>query len=234
MIIKINKEPIFKLKEPLEVEKTKEEKQKIEITWNSFIKNNKGYFDGDIYVVTKVEKDNEQYILELGKTKFKDLVYAKVNKDYEIHSLFSGIILKTKDDYFLLIKNKQKTINTIGGMASNEDFLSDKFSHKKCLERELKEELGLSLDNKEDILNYKLSYIRLSYDEKVYPYGLIYTGILNYTKDELLKYFISNKSKLDNEIEELLFYTKDTYKELYNVENKKEYLIEVIENIINN
>ena len=234
MIIKINKEPIFKLKQPLEIKKSLEEERKIKEVWDEFIKDNNSCFDGDIYVVTKVEKDNDKYILELGKTKFKDLIYAKVNKDYEIHSLFSGIILKTKDNYFLLIKNKQNIINTIGGMASNEDFINKTFSPKKCLFRELQEELYLSLDNKDDILNYELSYIRLSNDKKNYPYGIIYTGILNYTKEELLNHFNNNKNIIDDEIKELLFYTNDTYKELYNIPTKKDYLTEVIEDIKNN
>jgi 8-oxo-dGTP pyrophosphatase MutT (NUDIX family) len=234
MIIKINKEPVFKLKEPLEINKTSEEERKIKEVWDNFIKDNSSCFDGDIYVVTNVDKNNEDYIFEIGKTKFKDLIYAKTNKNYEIHSLFSGIILKTEDNYFLLIKNKQNTINAIGGMASTEDFINKKFSSKKCLERELKEELGLTLDNKNDILNYNLSYIRLSNDEKAYPYGIIYTGVLNYEKDELLAHFDKNKNKLDDEIKELLFYTNDTYKELYDISNKKDYLTEVIEDIENN
>ena len=42
----------------------------------------------------------------------------------------------------------------------------------------------------------------------------MYTGVLNFTSSEFLKYFIDNKSKLDHEISKLLLLDSEEVKSL--------------------
>lgn len=233
MIIKLKKKPIFKEKTSSKEKNNSELQQRIEKNWQKFIKENEEFFNGNIYSVTDIKNDLEQYIFEIEKAKFADLIYAKQNTELMIHSLFVSIFIQTKDNYYVLIRNNHGTINSIGGMASDEDKENNTFSPEKCLEREIKEEIGLSLNDKKDFLEYDLNYLKIPNQPiNVYSCGIIYTGIINYTKEELEKYFIENKNKLDKEVSELLFYSKDSYKDLYNENNKKDYLIEVLEDII--
>lgn len=234
MIVPIDKKLTFINKKPIEVYKDLSLEKRIQENWNAFLQENDGYFNGDIYVVTDLNETHEEYILEIGKAKYADLIYAKKNIDLSILSLFVSIALKTKDNYCVLIKNNHDMINTIGGFASNEDFINEIFSPEICLEREVKEEIGLNINNKNDIIEYHRKYLKIpAKKENMYPCGIVFTGLLNYTKTELEEYFNKQKENFDNEIKELLFYTKDNYLDLNKIENKASYLVELIETIEN-
>ncbi len=228
MLVKVNK-VIFKNKEPLEIAKTKEQEEKINNLWNKFSSSKTDVFNGDIYAVTSIKSTNNNYELEIGKAKFADLVYAKQTNDLTIYSLFTSCLFKTKDNYYVITKDKNDRLNLLGGMASTDDFIDSEFRPEICLEREVKEELGLSLKDKKQVSSYQQAFIKMpSTDEKMYPTGVVYTGILNLTKDELEEYFITHKNNLDHEIKELLFYTKDNFLDIYKEKDIREYIVEAI------
>lgn len=228
MLVKINK-VIFKNKEPIEIEKTKEQEEKITDTWNKFIVGKTDVFNGDIYAVTNIKNNDNYYELEIGKAKFADLIYAKLNNDLTIYSLFTSCLFKTKDNYYVVTKDKRDRLNLLGGMASTDDFVNNIFTPEICLERETKEELGLSINDKSQVSSYHPTFVKIpSTTEKMYPTGVVYTGILNFTKEELEKYFIDHKNNFDNEIKELLFYTKDNYLDIYKEKDIREYIVEAI------
>ena len=51
-----------------------------------------------------------------------------------------------------------------------------------------------------------------------YPVGTLFEIKSNYTKDQLIELFNSNKH--DNEVKELKFYNIDNYKEVYSCDGK--------------
>lgn len=229
MLVTLKNEVIFKNKEEFEITRTNEELEKIEKVWNEFIDGKNNLFNGDIYTVTNIKEENEQYELEIAKTKFADLVYAKQTKAFKVYSLFSSILFKTKDNYYVIVKDNQNRLNLFGGMASNEDFFDNNFNPKACLEREVKEELGLSLTDQNIVSSCHASFIKIpDKEEYMCPTGIVYTAQLNLTKDELNEYFGNKKEKVDDEIKNILFYTNDNYLEMYNENDIREYIIEAI------
>lgn len=229
MIIPINKDLIFKNKQPLEITRSKDLEIKIKKHWDRFIENNNGYFNGDIFVVTDIKETKENYIFEIGKTKYADLIYSKETDNLSCYSLFASCIFITKDNYYVLVKNNHNKLNIIGGMASKEDFINNKFSPHNCLKRELKEELNIDINDKSIISNYYPKYIKLpSKNEAMSPTGVIYICNLNYTKDDLTNYFTNSSNMFDSEIKKLVFCTKDNYLNLKNMEHKEAYFIELI------
>lgn len=235
MIVPINKKLIFKNRSPFEIEKTSIQIKKIKEEWQSFLKDKKSYFNGDILVVTDIKKELEQDNWEIGKSKYADYIYAKKHKDLMILPLFCGISLKTKDDYYVLIINNHNTINLIGGTASLDDFKNSQFSPELCIEREMQEELGLNLKDIRNIMNYKRSYLKIPEKitiESTETCGIIFTGVLNFTKAELQSYFKRTKEVLDHEITELLFCkTKEEFQKKYKNHKKETYLMELLERI---
>ncbi|MBQ9658627.1 MAG: NUDIX hydrolase [Clostridia bacterium] len=118
--------------------------------------------------------------------------------------------MKSTDNKYLVIKNIYDKTNIIGGVADIQDFDEESFIPEKCLEREIKEELGISLKNPKDIKKYDSKYLRIpGKNENYYTCGILYTAELNYTSEQFKKYFYKTKEKLDNEIKEIYFYTKD-------------------------
>ena len=126
-----------------------------------------------------------------------------------------------------MIKKINK-LNTIGGMADNQDIKDDKFDYDGCLIREFNEELGIDLNNDSNF-EIILKYLKYPSKEELnisfYPVGTLYEIKTKYKKSELIDIF--NKSKHESEIKELRFYNKKNYKEIYSYENKTEYLDEL-------
>ncbi len=203
-------------------------KREIEKEWIEFSKdkNPKEFFDGDIYCVTDI--DESVPLINISKTKFSYLIYARKTKKLVVRSLFSAGYIRTSDNYICIILNSRNKLNTIGGMANNQDIKDNKYDYNECLIREFKEELGIELNNN---INFKikLKYLKYPYgkelDESFYPVGTLYEIKTKYTKEELIKIF--NNNEHDSEVKELKFYNQDNYNDIYSYDNKTEYLDEL-------
>ena len=201
---------------------------KIKALWNDFIKNKNpnDFFDGDIYCVTKI--DDSIPSITISKTKFSCLIYAKQTKNLMVRSLFSAGYIKTSDNYICIILNNRDKLNAIGGMASNEDIVDNKFDYRGCFIREFKEELGIDLKDN-DQFTVDLKYLKYpdrdAKDNPYYPIGTLFEVNTKYTSKELLEVFSDNKH--DSEVKELKFYNSDNYMEIYNYNIKAEYLDEL-------
>lgn len=200
----------------------------IKEVWNNFIKdkNPNDYYDGDIYCVTNISLENLS--MNVSKTKFSSLIYAKKTNNLIIRSLFSAGYIRTIDNYICIILNKRNILNTIGGMADNIDFKDNQFDCEGCLIREVEEELGINLMNNNDfevILKYLKYPSEVELNESYYPVGTLYEIKTKYTKEELIDLYL--KTKHDSEVKDLKFYDKCNYKEVYSYDNKEEYLDEL-------
>lgn len=204
MLSIIKNVPVISRKIPFEIELDKKLLKKIQSNWDLFVKDNIGYWDGDLLAVTKF--DLEKNRIELGKAKYSWLIYSKNHSDLDIRSLFVSILFKTLDNYYVIIKNIHGKINIIGGIVENSD-LEDQFCPDICLCRELKEELNLNLYNKKYILDYQMKYLKTPNPGR--NYGIVYIGVLKFTKEELLNYFSLIKNQLDQEVSELLLLSKE-------------------------
>ena len=211
-----------------DLEVTDSVKNDIKKFWYSFVldKESNDYFDGDIYCVSDI--DDKVPSIEFLKTKFSYLAYAKMEKRIVVRSLFSSGFIRTSDNYICIILNNKGRLNTIGGMASNDDIKDNSYDYNECLIREFKEELGFDLKNNE-YFDFKIKYLKYPKDEELdkshYPVGILFEINTKYKRDELIDLF--NKSNHDNEVKELMFYNIDNYKDVYSFNNKTDYLDEL-------
>ena len=197
MIIRLTKPINFKNKIPFEMEISETIKNKIDNYWKEFTKGKTGYWDGDVFVVTNIDENN----IEVSRTKYSSIVYAKFHKDLTIRSLFASILLKTTDNKYVIIKNNHNIFNIIGGMADKSDFKNDIFYPDYCIKREVLEEIGIDLDNKTQVLDYEMKYLKVpKNNENYYTIGILYTGSLNFSSEEFKQYLMANK--FDDEINE--------------------------------
>ena len=200
-------------------------KKEVESVWIDFSKdkNPDDFFDGDIYSVSDINEKIPS--INILKTKYSYLIYAKKTGNLIVRSLFSAGYIKTSDNYICIILDKRDRLNTIGGMASNEDFINNKFNYNKCFIREFKEELGIDLENN-DQFEMKLRYLKCpSVDEvnnSFYPVGTLFEVTTKYTSKDLLNIF--NNSIHESEVKELKFYNNNNYTDIYKYDNKTEYL----------
>lgn len=235
MIVKIKDNVIFKNKNPIEIEKNDSQIRNIKKYYNEFIKQNSGVYNGNVYCITNIIKQNDEFIFEVGKTKFEDIVYSKKHLDLKTRCLFVGTYFITIDGCYCIIKNNRNIVNLIGGMADETDFENGNFNPNKCLNREVKEEVGLDIEKKKDFINISLKYIKMPSEEEEalthYPIGLIYETTLNMTYNELKNKFNKNQNITDGEIKEII--SIQDVNTLKKYEKKASYLIELFECIRN-
>lgn len=203
-------------------------KSEIDEIWDNFIKdkNPNDFFDGDIYCVTEV--DDKIPSLTISKTKYSSLIYAKQTNNLIVRSLFSAGYIKTSDNFICIILNNKDRLNTLGGMASNDDIIDNKFDYTKCFIREFKEELGIDLkDNKQFDINLK--YLKYPTNDEMniafYPVGTLFEVNTKYTSKEILEIF--NNNEHEKEVKEIKFYNHSNFMEIYDYNNKTEYLEEL-------
>ena len=195
---------------------------KIKKSWDEFIidKDPNDFFDGDIYCVTDI--DDSVPSINISKTKFSALFYAKKTNEIIVRSLFSAGYIKTIDNYIcIIINNRGGKLNLIGGMADSREINDNKFDYKRCLIREFMEELGFNLTNDSNF-EVTLKYLKYPYKSELnkahYPVGTIYEIKTNYTKEQLIDMF--NKNEHDREVKELKFYNNDNYKDIFSCDSK--------------
>ncbi len=225
MVIRLKNPVTFKNSVPYEMTVPDVIKEKVEKYWTEFIKGKTGYWDGSIYIVNNI--DLNKNILEIGTTRFSNLVYARGNSDLTAMSLFAAILLKTKDDKYVIIKNNHNKMNIIGGLADSQDFEDGTFIPEYCIQREVLEEIGINLKDKSQVISYELKYLKVpSSHENYCPVGLLYVGYLNFTSTDFANYIKNNK--FDGEIKECYFYSAEECLELKLLDNDISYLKELV------
>ena len=208
-------------------------KTKIQSYWEIINKEKDFLRESNILIVSNFIKNNNDYLIELKKTTFSNYMYVKNQKNGDIRSLFSGAYILTQDQYIVAVMNRYyenelefETLNLVGGMADAKDIVNGQYSSQKCLEREIKEELGFDINNNN--WNIKLKYLKFpsnSENSINYPIGTIYEIKTLYTKEQLNMMF--EKSLHDEEVKNLVFFSKENYKDIEKYEHKKPYMPEL-------
>ena len=215
-------------------------KSKVVHYWNKLQQETKLLKEGNILVVNNLIANGNDFEVELKETTFSNFMYAKENKIGDLRVMFSGAYILTADEYVVCVLNnyyenelKFEALNLVGGMADAEDIVNGEYSSQKCLKREFKEELGFDIEG--DDWKIQLKYLKLpSKGENLlnYPIGIIYEIRTTYTKEQIQKLF--EKQIHDNEVESLVFFSKDNYEEISKYEHKKKYMSELWKYIFNN
>lgn len=190
--------------------------------------------ESNILIVSNMTCNNDNYNIELNETTFSHFMYSKKNQ-LGLSCMFSGAYVVTSDNYMVCVLNNYysneetfQILNLIGGISYSCDIINCQYSSENCLKREFKEELGFDLDKA--YFETDLKYIKCpSADEKSFAceIGLIYEIKTLYTKDELIELF--KISKHDDEITDLVFFSEENYKTIYDFSHVKPLIPELIE-----
>ena len=215
-------------------------KENIEIFWNKLVKENLNLFNGENHCVESIIEYDEYIEMKVVRTNYATYLYSErigiPDKKFKIIHIWSGILLETKDNYFVIGEMDNTTsvprcLQIPGGGTSDEDIKNDILDINTNLKRELKEELNLNLEN----IKYEMKYLECP-SEKRSVYGFLAIGKLDMRKEELNKHFEEYKeyiykNNLEQEFSKLVFISKNNaLKELDKLDNpKREYLREFIE-----
>lgn len=241
-IVRANKPIILKF-EDRKIKLPKELKHNIERFWKDAIKENPNLYNGQDYVVETVNETKENIEMIVTKSNYAHYLYDErvgIKEDnYRCCSPWGGILLLTKDNYFVIGEMDKTTsmpyaLQIPGGGIDIKDIENGIINIDLNIKRELKEELNLNLDD----IDYKITFIE--YPSKTRnAYGFLAIGKMNLTRDELKKYFEKYKeylimNNLEVEFDKLVFLQKENaLEELDKLPNyKRPYLRELIKETV--
>ena len=241
-MLKVNKTVTLKF-EDRKINLPNELKENIEKFWEEAIKRNPNLYNGEDYAVEKVTETEENIEMLVVKSNYAHYLYDErigiEEEKYRCCSPWGGILLITKDDYFVIGEMDSTTsipygLQISGGGIDVADIENGTINIEYNIKRELKEELNLNLDD----IDYKIEFIEYP-NETRNAYGFIAIGKINQTKAELKRYFEEYKEHLlknDLEVEfnRLIFLKKENaLQELDDLPNyKRPYLRDLIKEVI--
>lgn len=209
-------------------------RNEIKLFWEKQIKDNPNLFNGEVWNVTKMEEIQDEIILTLEKTDYAHYIYDErhgIDEKYACHNISGGVYLVTKDGYGVLGELDESTsypkcLQVSGGGIDKKDIVNNQFDILKTAERELKEELNLDLNDKNQITRYGFEYIEVP-EGKRHSYSIIVKAETSMTAKELEEHFRIYKKELEESNGEIefnkLYFLKagETIKELDKLENPK-------------
>ena len=172
-------------------------RDKIDIFWNEQVKENPNLFNEEVWNVTKMEENKEDILLTIEKTDYAHYLYDErhgIEEKYACHNLAGVTYIVTKDGYAVVGELDDTTSYprmiqvSGGGIDEKYDIVNGEFDLIKTAKRELKEELNLYLNNKEQIENYNFEYIEKP-EGKRHSYCVILKAYSMYTKNQLEEHF---------------------------------------------
>lgn len=162
-ITKINKTVILRF-EDRKINLPIELKEKIEKFWRNAVKENSNLYNGQDYVVEKINETQDKIEMIVVKSDYAHYLYDErigIKDDiYRCCSPWGGILLLTKDNYFVIGEMNKTTsipycLQISGGGIDCADIKDGIIDIGLNIKRELKEEINIDLDN----INYKIEYI---------------------------------------------------------------------------
>ena len=215
-------------------------KTKITEFWKNAVKENPKLFNGENFIIESTSETENIIEMKAVKSNYSHYLYNErigiKEEKYRACSPWTGILLQTNDDYFVIGEADSTTsipyvLQITGGQMDKSDIIDGKLDLVHNLKRELKEEMNLNLDE----IDYRFKFIEYP-NENRNAYGLIALGMIDKTKEELQKNFEEYRkylldNNLETEIGRLVFLKKEiAVEQLDSMQNyKRPYLRELIE-----
>ncbi len=177
--------------------------EKVNENWKREMNAGKSYTNGKLYTMVATNILESKIQVYVQETNFAHYLYSKsieIDKN-SCRSMAANALLVTSDDYIVLGKMSGSTslanrIKFIGGAFDQADFCNEIVDIKSCITREVKEEVGLDLNDNEMVGDIKP--IAILTREKFSFANTLFLVDIRLDKAELERRFIGYKSELES------------------------------------
>ena len=181
-------------------------REKIKENWEE---NGGRFTNGDIFFIKNydVNNDRKHIKLDVCNSKYDHYLYTRFKEEYDEYScvnLWSGAVIETIDGKLVLGEMSNETVSEgelhiSGGSTDRDDLSNNKIDYYKTMKRELYEELGIKLEDKNIVKDFYLKYLKIpSIVEVELSFGVLYKINLNITYEEFKNKFFEYKKYLDD------------------------------------
>ena len=128
-------------------------REKHEHFWNEQLKINPHFRNGEVFTIQKICRNSEELQITVAKTDYKHYLYTirHEKKVFPCKAIFTCVAVITTDNYIAFGKMNKHTstpgrLQFTGGGLDESDLKGDLFNLEKSIEKELIEEMGLSIN----------------------------------------------------------------------------------------
>ena len=221
MIMPVKEKKVYKYKEiEFKVLKKKLELpvryvEKVNENWKREMNAGKSYTNGKLYTMAAVNVLEDKIRVYVQETNFAHYLYSRSIgiDENSCRSMAANALLVTSDDYIVFGIMSGSTslanrVNFIGGAFDQTDFCNEIVDIKNCITREVKEEVGLNLNDKETVTDVRP--IAILTREKFSFANTLFLVDISLDKSELERRFTDYKQGLEaagekSELSELIY-----------------------------
>lgn len=194
--------------------------EKVNENWKREMDAGKAYTNGKIYTMTAANILEEKIQIFVQETNFAHYLYSKgiAIDENSCRSMAANVLFVTSDNYLVLGKMSGSTslankVKFIGGAFDESDFCDEIVDIKRCITREVKEEVGLDLNDSKTVIDVKP--IAILTREKFSFVNTLFLVDIKFDKSELEQRFIEHKTSLEfageeSELSKLMYIRNDS------------------------
>ena len=174
---------------PLDVQK------KIDAYWDELFQSGKTYKRGEVFTVTKKESFDDRLEILVEKTDYAHYLYCQ-NVDtlgeYGVHIIHTAVLVETSDMKTIFGKMGEHTSRSgiyqlCGGGIDNDDLRDGIFDFEHNITKELREELGIDVNDKQRVGTFELAYLKEGGPTD--KMTVIYRVVLNETSEKFMEQY---------------------------------------------
>jgi 8-oxo-dGTP pyrophosphatase MutT (NUDIX family) len=171
---------------PLDVQK------KIDTYWDELLQSGKTYKRGEIFTVTKKGSFDDRLEILVEKTDYAHYLYCQnidTLEEYGVHIIHTAALVETSDNKTLFGKMGEHTSRAgiyqlCGGGIDNDDLKDGVFDFEHNITKELQEELGIDVNDKQRVGTFELAYLKEGGPTD--KMTVVYRVILNETSEQCM------------------------------------------------
>lgn len=212
MVVKMNKKiEVIKIEEKLEL--PEDLQTQIEKFWEKQVEENPHLFNGEVWSVTRFEELLDSIRIYIQKTNYAHYLYDErvgIDGQYACYNLNCGILLETKDGYYIIGEMNETTsypkgLQISGGNLDKNDIKQNgKVDIVSNVARELKEELNIDLFDKNIIQGFEFQYMEKPQGKR-HSYAPMMKGTLSITAMQMEEQYNNYKKMLEQKGEDIEF-----------------------------
>ena len=212
MVVKINKKiEIVKIEERLKLPENLQ--NQVENFWKKQVEENPHLFNGEVWSVTRFEELPDRIKISIQKTNYAHYLFDErvgIEGQYACYNLNCGILLETKDGYYIVGEMTETTsypkgLQISGGNLDQNDIKQDgQVDIINNVAIELKEELNINLFDKSVVQEYKMQYMEMPQGRR-HSYAPMMKGILSITAKQIEEQYNEYKRTLEQSGEDVEF-----------------------------
>jgi len=166
---------------------------KIGAYWNDLIKSGKKYRRGEVFTVTEKKETKDTIEVLVEKTDYAHYLYCQNVDDlgeYGVHIIHTAVLVETLDGKTIFGRMGEQTSRAgvhqlCGGGIDNDDLTGNVFDFEHNIKKELEEELGINVGDKQRIRTFAPAYFKEGGPTN--KMTVVYRVKLNETGDEFSK-----------------------------------------------